>query len=50
MKIFSIFDDFSQEAIKILTDIFTTLKEKNKELQEIKEENERLKDQLKNNK
>ena len=35
---------------KLLTDIFTTLMKKNKELQEIKEENERLKDQLKNNK
>lgn len=42
--------DFNLTTIKILTDIFTTLKEKNKELQEIKEENERLKDQLKNNK
>lgn len=42
--------DYDLTTIKILTDIFTTLKEKNKELQEIKEENQKLKDQLKNNK
>lgn len=33
--------DYDLTTIKILTDIFTTLKEKNKELQEIKEENKR---------
>lgn len=41
--------DYDLTTIKILTDIFTTLKEKNKELQEIKEENKKLKDQLESN-